>query len=167
MTYFVIHPDKPKPEMRDGVPTHDDLTRLVGGFPELVPTAQGDELVLWVNDDFVSRGLPRNLLATLLRVTTGGAENPLAGSAVVTGLARDVDGYRPATLPLNHALAMEALLHDAAAFYGLTGEARDLPGIVREFLEQAREVALGPYPQTQVIVVETMDDLIKKLRDGQ
>ena len=157
MTYVVIPADGSKPDFRDGAPSTDDLIELVGnGLPEKVNTALGHEAVLWVNEDFISLGLQRNVLGTVLAALLSAPLQPYAGPVVVTSLDLDpMGGYSAGALEATLALTIEGALHDSAVVVGLhdcelTDDSmpKELREKIREIAELARTERLSPVEVT-------------------
>jgi hypothetical protein len=158
MTYIVITPDRRQPDIRDGAPSPERLSDLVGGLPEKVGTSLGGSAVMWVNDDFVALGLERNILGTVLASVLGAPLQPYAGTVVITGLVTDpMEGYIATELQPDVAMVIEAALHDGSVVVGLH-ECElldvDIPADLRQKLLDAAHLArTGHVPPPQYFTI--------------
>lgn len=91
--YYTVTPEGRWSE-HEGVPDLDALTAAVGGYVEAVGmTREGDDAILWLNEEGKLEGLPRNESATLIAHSFEAIQTAdyIAGSAVFTG-APDENG---------------------------------------------------------------------------
>jgi hypothetical protein len=120
MTYVLLTNDG-EIDSRPGAPTVEELTKLVGdGVPELVRTPQGDHLVAWVNDNWISKveagEFRRNKAASILLMVTGtGALTVYGGPVVLTSLTTEDGQFLPGELEPEAVEAVVGVTTDVVA----------------------------------------------------
>lgn len=169
MSYIVIGDDGTVTR-HDADPTPDDLMRLVGdGTPQPLPTPA--DVVMWVNDDFVSLNqqgaVARNLVASLAAVGLDVPGMPvIAGPAILTDLAM-VDGQlTPTSLDAENTDALMLLLRQTTDV--LAG--RDVPSMDANMQASLRIVAMQMEvrPLTMVTVqTVSLDEFLEFLGERQ
>ena len=140
MSYIVIDPDGTVTR-HDTNLTPDDLIRLVGpdGAPQPLPTPAN--VVVWVNDNFVSlheRGAAaRNLVASLAVIGMDVPGTPIiAGPAVLAEMMYADGQYLPGPLSGRDADALMVLLGETQEVVA----GREVPGLPQEIQDSLRVV---------------------------
>lgn len=152
MTYMVIPAGEPRPQIHDEPLTLEEVARLVGGTPAMVPTSLSDHVALWVNQDAATLSLPRNVLGTVMASYVFAPRQPYAGTVVVASARKQAGRPVPGPLAFDLALAIDTGLHDAAVVLGLIDDDLDtempahMYGVIRKLADMAMNEPLAARP---------------------
>jgi hypothetical protein len=175
MSYLSINPDGTFAD-HEGYPTFEEIARLVAApgeqvtVPEMV--ARTGQVALWGNGDFRSLNetgrVERNPLATVLAGALDGAEQPYAGTFVLTGANHDPwDGVVPWPLSSVDRQTALRLFTDVRAV--MSGTPVDIPGPVLDHIRRLLRTASRPWaeygPAVTAVSFASVDEALDFIRN--
>jgi len=146
MSYLVIDADGTL-HHREARPTAETIRSEVGDW-DMVRCHRDTSIRGWVGDTGLIDGSPRNIVGSLMLITSGAAVQPYAGRVVITGWHQHTEIEPLAPLRVTSLRMMHSCIEDALA--GKT----DCPSCYRAAVEIAEMVRSAPTPQVQVVSLD-------------